>query len=365
MKKKKPEWAPENSGKEFATQVLPGISNAKSTGKNPTVNSMSKLTTKDFVKGILKDDRSILARAITIVESNTSEHISQAQEILKELLPKTGKSIRIGITGSPGVGKSTFIESFGNFLCEKGHKVAVLAIDPSSKRSKGSILGDKTRMEKLSRQKNAFIRPSPSGGTLGGVTRKTREIILLCEAAGFDVILVETIGVGQSEITVRSMADFFMLLLLPGAGDELQGIKKGIVEMADMLVINKADGNNRQKAEITQHAYSDALHYLQPATDGWTTGTFLCSAINDEGIDSIWKNILDFIKLTKDTKLFYTRRNEQLLEWVYTMVEENLMNSFYQNPKVVKSKSGIDNKVLSGEITPVNAVNILLEKLLK
>lgn len=362
MKKKKPEWAPENSGNEFATQVLPGLKNNISIGKNSVATSKLNLTTKDFVKGVINDDRSILARAITLTESNSTQHISQAQEILKEILPKTGKSIRIGITGSPGVGKSTFIESFGNYLCENGHKVAVLAIDPSSTRSKGSILGDKTRMEKLSRQKNAFIRPSPSGGTLGGVTRKTRETILLCEAAGFDVILVETIGVGQSEITVRSMVDFFMLLLLPGAGDELQGIKKGVVEMADMLVINKADGNNRQRAEITQHAYSDALHYLQPATDGWTTGTFLCSAINDEGIESIWKNILDFSKLTKKSGLFFQRRNEQLLQWVYTMVEENLLSRFYQNPNIIKAKESIDKKVLSGELTPVNAMNLLLEK---
>jgi LAO/AO transport system kinase len=359
---KKPEWAPENSGDEFATQVLPGLKNDISGRQNTVSLSKQKLTTKEYVKGILKDDRSILARAITLTESNAPAHIAQAQEILKELLPKTGKSIRIGITGSPGVGKSTFIESFGNYLCENGHKVAVLAIDPSSTRSKGSILGDKTRMEKLSRQKNAFIRPSPSGGTLGGVTRKTRETILLCEAAGFDVILVETIGVGQSEITVRTMVDFFMLLLLPGAGDELQGIKKGVVEMADMLVINKADGNNRQRAEITQHAYSDALHYLQPATDGWTTGAFLCSAINDEGIDEIWKNISDFTELTKGSGLFYKRRNEQLLEWVYTMVEENLLSRFYQNPKIIASKETIDKKVLNGELTPVNAVKLLLDK---
>ncbi|MFH1050112.1 MAG: methylmalonyl Co-A mutase-associated GTPase MeaB [bacterium] len=363
MKKKKPEWAPENSGDEFATQVLPGVNGSRLSGKNQKTSVKSNLTIKDFIRGILKDNRSILARAITLIESNSSEHINNAQDILKELLPKTGKSIRIGITGSPGVGKSTFIESFGNYLCESGHKVAVLAIDPSSSRSKGSILGDKTRMENLSRQKNAFIRPSPSGGTLGGVTRKTRETILLCEAAGFDVILVETIGVGQSEITVRSMVDFFMLLLLPEAGDELQGIKKGVVEMADMLVINKADGGNLQRAKITQHAYSDALHYLQPATEGWTTNAILCSAINDEGIDSIWKNILDFTKLTKDSGQFHKRRNEQLLEWVYTMVEENLLSRFYQNPIIIKSKSGIDRKVLNGEITPVNAVNILLEKL--
>lgn len=368
MKKKKPEWAPENSGDEFASQVLPGVGSVDRVrrvdrvGNGPKSTTKHKLTSKEFVKGILKDDRSILARAITLTESNSTSHINQAQEILKELLPKTGKSIRIGITGSPGVGKSTFIESFGNYLCEMGHKVAVLAIDPSSTRSKGSILGDKTRMEKLSGQKNAFIRPSPSGGTLGGVTRKTRETILLCEAAGFDVILVETIGVGQSEITVRSMVDFFLLLLLPGSGDELQGIKKGVVEMADMLVINKADGSNRHRAEVTQHAYSDALHYLQPATEGWTTGSFLCSAVNDEGIDEIWKNILDFAKLTKDSGLFYKRRNEQLLEWVYNMVEENLLSRFYQNPNIIKSKDSINKKVLSGEMTPVNAVNLLLEK---
>jgi LAO/AO transport system kinase len=320
----------------------------------------NKLNTEDFIKGVKSDDRSILARAITLIESNSQKHIKQSQEVLEAILPVTGNSVRIGITGSTGVGKSTFIESFGSYLCEKGLKVAVLAIDPSSSKSKGSILGDKTRMERLSGYANSFIRPSPSGGTLGGVARKTRETVLLCEAAGFDVIIIETIGVGQSEITVRSMVDFYMLLLLPGGGDELQGLKKGVVELADMLVINKADGNNLQRAKITQHAYAEALHYLQPATENWSTPVLLSSAIEDMGIDEIWDKIKNFIEITKGTGIFKSRRDEQLLEWVYSMIEENLKNNFYNNAKVREIKDGIDKKILEGKMTPANAVNKLM-----
>ncbi|MFC2131757.1 methylmalonyl Co-A mutase-associated GTPase MeaB [Bacteroidota bacterium] len=359
---KKPEWAPENSGDEFASRILKGVSNLDNMNLRKNNSKTLKLSLPDYVRGVKEDNRSILARTITLIESNSKEHIIQAQEVLKELLPFTGQSIRIGITGAPGVGKSTFIESFGSYLCENRHKVAVLAIDPSSSRSKGSILGDKTRMERLSRHPNAFIRPSPSSGTLGGVARKTRETTLVCEAAGFDVILIETIGVGQSEITVRSMVDFYLLLILPGGGDELQGIKKGVVELADMLVINKADGDNLQKAKITQHSYSDALHYLLPATEGWTTEAVLTSAIYDEGIGKVWNNIEKFIKTTKETGIFNIRRKRQLLEWVYTMVDETLLNRFYFNNEISNIKDKIDKQVLNGEITPTNAVNILLEK---
>lgn len=358
--KRKPDWAPEKSGDEFASQIINDVP-IKDNINNKT-NSQKGVTVADYVKGVRKDNRSILARAITLIESNSSNHINKAQEVLKKLLPYSGKSIRIGITGAPGVGKSTFIESFGSMLCDKGHKVAVLAIDPSSSRSKGSILGDKTRMEKLSRYTNAFIRPSPSGGALGGVARKTRESILLCEAAGFDIIIIETIGVGQSEIAVRSMVDFYMLLILPGGGDELQGIKKGVVELADLLVINKADGGNFQKAEITQHSYSNALHYLRPATEGWSTEALLTSAINDEGIVEVWNNINKFVRAIRKSGIYEKRRREQQLEWVYSLIDSTILNKFYSKSAVSKIRAKIDKQVLEGKMTTTEAVNLILEK---
>ncbi|MGA2297843.1 MAG: methylmalonyl Co-A mutase-associated GTPase MeaB [FCB group bacterium] len=366
MKKKgtyKPAWTPANAGKEFAVNVVPGVDSRKNIHKKTETKINTKnLSVNDYAKGILKDDRNILARAITLIESNSPKHSETAQEILKKILPKTGKSIRIGITGSPGVGKSTFIESLGNYLCERGHKVTVLAIDPSSSRTKGSILADKTRMEKLARQKNAFIRPTPSGGALGGVARKTRETILLCEAAGFDVILIETIGVGQSEIIVRSMVDFLMLLILPGGGDELQGLKKGTVELADAVVINKADGDNIVRANITLGEYKQAVHYLLPATEGWTTNVFGASAINDIGIEEIWSEVIKFRNTTKKTGVFEKRRKEQLLDWVYAMVEEELKHRFYENPKVSEIIPDIETKVLEGGMTASEAVKKLISK---
>lgn len=317
---------------------------------------------KDYIKGVRTGDRTTLARTITLMESNTAYHIEQAQEVLKELLPFTGKSIRIGITGAPGAGKSTFIESFGNYLCDCEHKVAVLAIDPSSSLSKGSILGDKTRMELLSRKENAFIRPSPSGGTLGGVARKTRESMLVCEAAGYNIILIETIGVGQSEIAVRSMVDFMLLLLLPGGGDELQGIKKGSVELADLLAINKADGDNINQAGVTQKNYQNALHLLTPYTDGWYPQVYLCSALKNTGMPEIWENIQEFTKFTKESGNFDKRRSKQMLDWLHTMLDENIRSRFYNHPEISKSLPLIEKSVLSGCLTPVNAVNELLSK---
>lgn len=316
------------------------------------------LSVDDFVAGVLAGDRIILARAITLVESLSRTHEAQAQEILVKLLPHTGKAKRIGITGVPGVGKSTFLESFGCYLVKEGHKVAVLTIDPSSSRSGGSILGDKTRMENLSREANAFIRPSPTGTSVGGVARRTRETMLLCEAAGFDTIMVESVGVGQTEVALRSMTDFFLLLLLPGAGDELQGIKKGIVEMADAVMINKADGDNRQRAEMARSDQNSALHYLQPATPGWKTETGLCAGLTGEGIPEIWKIIERFYKEMEEA--IGTRRQSQTLDWISDLIREELIRSFYQDPRVTARMPSIQEAVLRGELTAVLGAKQLL-----
>jgi LAO/AO transport system kinase len=285
-----------------------------------------------------------------------------AQEVLRQLLPHTGNSVRIGITGVPGVGKSTFIEALGLYLLQQGHRVAVLAVDPSSTVTRGSILGDKTRMELLSRDSRAFIRPSPSGGTLGGVTRKSRETILVCEAAGFDVVLVETVGVGQSETTVRQMVDFFLLLMLAGAGDELQGIKKGIMELADALLINKADGDNRPRAEAAKLEYNRALHYLAPATKGWHTHAYTCSASKGEGITQIWSVIEAFRLRTRESGVFEQRRRAQTLDWVYFMVEEHLRNSFFSHAGVEGIRAQIERAVVDGHMPPTVAAQKLIRK---
>lgn len=368
-KDKLPEWVPEDCGKEFACRIMEGVEGghdgidsydgAKSTS---TVNEYRRptLSVDDYIEGVLEGDRAILGRAITLVESNSYAHMQLAQDLLKRLLPYTGNSIRIGITGVPGVGKSTFIESLGCYLLEQGSKVAVLAVDPSSSITGGSILGDKTRMERLCQDKRCFIRPSPSGGTLGGVTRKTRETMLVCEAAGFDVILVETIGVGQNEITVRSMVDFFLLLMLAGAGDELQGIKKGIIEIADTILINKADGDNKALAEIAKNEYERALHYLQPATEGWYTHVYTCSSITGEGIDQVWSVVEKFRKLTSDSGIFASRRKSQTLEWVYAMVDEHLRTIFYKHPGIANALNEIEKSVIDGKMPPTVAVNKLI-----
>jgi LAO/AO transport system kinase len=355
----KPDWTPKNAGKEFATRVV----KATVSQSNETQNSKKRneLSVDDFVNGVVNNDRVILARAITLIESQSEEHRQKAAEILEKLLPYTGKSIRIGITRVPGAGKSTLIETFGLYLIKQGHKLAVLTIDPSSALSKGSILGDKTRMEKLSGEENCFIRPSPSGGTLGGVARKTRETISACEAAGYDVILIETVGVGQSEITVRSMVDFFLLVLIAGAGDELQGIKKGVIELADMIAINKADGDNKQKAELAKAEYENALHYLQPATEGWRTKTVTCSALTGEGIPDIWNHIQEFIRIMNKSGEFDKRRSEQNLEWMFTLLEESIKQKFYSHPKVRSSLQSLREKVKEGELLPTKAAEELLK----
>ncbi|MCA1320614.1 methylmalonyl Co-A mutase-associated GTPase MeaB [Bacillus tianshenii] len=318
-------------------------------------------STEEIVSGVKAGIRSDLAQAITLVESNAARHFSKSQDILGQLMPDTGKSVRIGISGVPGAGKSTFIEAFGLFLCNQGKKVAVLAVDPSSSRTGGSILGDKTRMEQLARHPQAFIRPSPSSGTLGGVHRKTRESILLCEAAGFDVILVETVGVGQSEAIVRDMVDFFLLLVLTGAGDELQGMKKGIMELVDAILVNKADGENAAKAKKTAEEYRQILHFLQPATEGWETKAFTCSALYENGIDQTWETINEFLETTIASGEFDKRRNEQKKTWLYTSVKSQLEMMFFQNDEVKKQLPELEKEIQVDRISVSAAVNQLME----
>jgi LAO/AO transport system kinase len=319
------------------------------------------LKTQDYVAGILNGDRTLLARAITLIESNSISHFVQAQDVLKTILQQTGESIRIGITGVPGAGKSTFIETFGSHLTRLGKKVAVMAVDPSSTVTGGSILGDKTRMERLAADPLAFIRPTPSGGALGGVARKTRETMLLFEAAGYDAVIVETVGVGQSEITVRSMVDFFLLILVPGAGDELQGIKKGVVELADAILINKADGANVIPAQTARLEYERAIHYIQPATEGWQTVVMTASALTAEGIPQIWENIQSFVESTKSSGAFHRRRQTQEKDWVRAIVEDHLLERFYANQDVQRLLPVLDDAVMNGKMPAAIAAQKLLE----
>lgn len=328
----------------------------------PMTPRRKRLTVDEYIAGVLASDRNVVAQAITLVESNAPAHFEMGQEVLRQLLPNTGNSVRVGITGVPGVGKSTFIEALGLHLCEQGNKVAVLAVDPSSTVTRGSILGDKTRMELLSRDLRAFIRPSPSSGTLGGVTRKSRETLLICEAAGYNVILVETVGVGQSETTVRSMVDFFLLLMLSGAGDELQGIKKGIMELADALLVNKADGDNKIRANMARAEYNRALHFLAPATEGWRTQAYSCSSRSGEGIDAIWSVIQQFREQTTGSGVFEKRRQRQTLDWVYSMVEEHLRASFFNHAGVDSIRAEIEEAVVNGHIPPTVAAQQLIHK---
>jgi LAO/AO transport system kinase len=315
----------------------------------------------ELYQGVLAGDRSLLARAITLAESNLDQHFQKAQSLLQKLLPHSGNSIRIGITGVPGAGKSTFIEAFGMYLCSLGLRVAVLAIDPSSSVNGGSILGDKTRMEQLARNPLAFIRPSPSGGKLGGVHRKTREAMLLCEAAGYDVILVETVGVGQSEVIIREMVDFFMLLVLTGAGDELQGMKKGIMELADAIIVHKADGKNIDNALRTKSDYNRILHFLQPATKGWQSMAHCCSSLTKEGINDIWKMICTFEKHGKSSGVFGERRKGQSREWLYSMITDQLHYQFFHHPEIIQELPKLENEVMAGEKTVASAVEILFK----
>ena len=363
MLSRKPEWAPPDAGSEFASKVVSG---ASPTASNELGSSKPKISRHydlaALVEGVKASNRTILSKAITMIESNSPKHFELGQELLKQLLPDSGKSVRIGITGVPGAGKSTFIESFGLWLIEQGKKVAVLAIDPSSSISKGSILGDKTRMELLSRKQESFIRPSPSSGVLGGVARKTRETIILCEAAGYDVILIETVGVGQSETAVRSMVDFFLLMQIAGAGDELQGIKKGIIEIADLIVVNKADGDNVQRAEATKQDYLNVLHYLRNSTPGWQTRALTCSSLTGEGIKEIWEEIISFIKTTEDNGYFDARRTMQNTEWFEALIKESVLHQFYQQTNIKKALPELKQKVADSIIPVALAVKELLSK---
>ena len=367
----RPDWVPEEAKKDdtYACHVMKGVKEmhdgllSSSAHLAPAVRPVQrrkKLTVADYVRGIEQGDRVILSRAITLVESNNKDHFKLAQQVLQAVLPRTGKALRIGITGVPGAGKSTFIEAFGNMLIEAGYKVAVLAVDPTSQVTKGSILGDKTRMETLTKHPEAYIRPSPAGGTLGGVARKSRETMLLCEAAGYDIILVETVGVGQSEVTVRSMVDFFMLIVLTGAGDELQGIKKGVMELAEAIVVNKADGDNLERAKVTQGEYERMVEFIRPATEGWQTHAYRCSALKKTGLLELWAVMREFEKVTKKSGVFENRRQRQTLSWVHSMIEEHLHNLFFEDPIIKSRMPEVRAAVLTGVVSPSQAVTELI-----
>ncbi len=320
----------------------------------------NRLSPSAYTEGILGGDKVILSKAITLVESSLPEDNRLARKVLEKVLPHTGNSLRIGITGVPGVGKSTFIESLGMMITAENTKLAVLAIDPSSQRSKGSIMGDKTRMEDLAHHPLAYIRPSATGSTLGGVSHKTREVMLLCEAAGHQIILIETVGVGQSEIAVHGMVDFFLLLMLAGAGDELQGIKKGIMEMADAIAIVKADGENMQAALQAKGAYQNALHLFQPSGTGWVPQVVTCSALEKNGLKEIWALIQQHHRHMQSSGLFQPNRDGQNLQWMHESIKQSLLSDFYENPRIARTLKVIEENVVKGKIAPINAAHQLL-----
>jgi LAO/AO transport system kinase len=350
--------------KSSALHEKDGVSSPETTSKSSAekikLSRVKQKSVDEFVAGILKGNITFLSKAITLVESTNAKHQQKANEILDRCLPYANNSVRIGITGVPGVGKSTFIETFGKHLTAQRKKIAVLAVDPSSSVNKGSILGDKTRMEELVTDENAFIRPSPSGTSLGGVAQKTRESIILCEAAGFDTIIVETVGVGQSETVVHSMVDFFLLLKLAGAGDELQGIKRGIIEMADAIVINKADGENKQNAKIAKVEFNRALHLYPLKESKWQPKVLTASALHNSGIKKIDTMISDYMSLTKENSYFDKKRNEQNKFWLLSTIEQQLKTNFYQNIKVKEALQEEINNLENGKTTPFNAAKRLL-----
>ena len=319
------------------------------------------MTTDEYVAGILEGNITIHAQAITLIESNNPAHYAQAQEIIERCLPHSGKSIRIGITGVPGAGKSSFIEAVGNMVTSYRHKLAVLAIDPSSERSGGSILGDKTRMESICHNPDIFVRPSPSAGSLGGVARKTRETIVLCEAAGYDVIFIETVGVGQSETAVHSMVDMFMMLQISGAGDELQGIKRGIMEMADMMVITKADGENITKAELAKAQYSGALHLFPLPESGWRPQVYTCSSLEGTGLEEVWQGVESYLQHIEQNGYFMANRNRQNKYWMYETINETLKSSFYNNPEIESKLAEVEQRVLDAKLSSFIAAKELLD----
>lgn len=359
----------EKDGKRVSLRIQEGVSQPPNINPDVLANNSRKkrkrYSVNEFVTGILSGNRTILSQAITLVESSLPEHFKTAQSIIEKCLPFSSRSVRIGITGVPGAGKSTFIESFGLHAAGMGKKIAVLAIDPSSTNTKGSILGDKTRMEKLSIHPDAFVRPSPSAGTLGGVARKTWESIILCEAAGFDTILVETVGVGQSETAVRSMVDFFLLLMLTGTGDEIQGIKRGIIEMADAIAITKADGGNKISAENSRVMFQNALSLFPGTQSGWKPLALTCSAQQDTGISEIWKIIEDYVCYTKKTGYFEDLRKKQAVIRMHDMVSEYLNASFYNHEEVKSLIPELERELFKGTITSYRAALSLLNKYFK
>ena len=356
---------PENDPQYIGLKVNPGIEKPEAVNADSVKKFLKKgkrkiLSPEEYVHGILEGNITLLSQAVTLVESNNPEHQKVAQEVIIKCLPHAGRSVRLGITGVPGAGKSTFIESLGKQITGQGGKLAVLAIDPSSERSKGSILGDKTRMEELSSDPNAYIRPSPSAGSLGGVARKTREIIILCEAAGFNTIFIETVGVGQSETVVHSMVDFFLLIQIAGAGDELQGIKRGIMEMTDSIVINKADGDNLEKAELAAAQFRSALHLFPPTGSGWNPLVLTCSSLENRGITQVWNTINDYVKLTQSNGYFKNRRHDQARYWMYETINETLRNNFYYNSHIRPKLQAYEQLVLTDGMSSFIAAHELL-----
>lgn len=354
---------PENSDEYKGLTVNAGVENLPSVNPYATFRrKKTVLTPETYFEGIRRGDMTILSQAVTLVESNLLADQAIAQKVIELCLPYAGNSIRVGITGVPGAGKSTFIEALGSELCDQGKRLAVLAIDPSSERSKGSILGDKTRMNDLSVKSNAFIRPSPSAGSLGGVARKTRETIVLCEAAGFDTILLETVGVGQSETAAHSMVDYFLLLQVTGTGDELQGIKRGIMEMADGIAINKCDGSNVDKARVARTQFKNALALFPTPESGWHPYAETCSAVEGTGIAEVWKMVEDYITFTKRNGFFKINRTRQAKYWMYETINQALLDSFYHNPVIEQQLEETERKVLQNKVSSFIAAHQLLDQ---
>ncbi len=352
---------PENDEQYIGLTVNAGVNAAPTVNPYTTFRRKRRmLTVEEYVDGIREGNVSILGQAVTLVESSLPQDQLIAQQVIERCLPYAGNSIRLGITGVPGAGKSTFIEALGTELAEAGKKLAVLAIDPSSERSKGSILGDKTRMQELSSARNAFIRPSPSAGSLGGVARKTRETIVLCEAAGYDTVFVETVGVGQSETAAHSMVDFFLLLQVTGTGDELQGIKRGIMEMADGIAINKCDGTNRDRARVAKTQYKNALMLFPPSESGWVPDVVTCSSIEKNGIWDVWHMVEDYVEYTKKTGFFDLQRTRQSKYWMQETINNALLNHFYGNEEIARRLEEAEQQVLDNKVSSFTAANQLL-----